>query len=172
METTTKAGIAMLCLSLATGAGGVGLVSFAHAIPVPQEPTPHALTGTVTGIVVQGCGYTNRRTTCYRPVVDYIDTVSGQSHQIVSRTSYRTTSPLRKGESVTVYVEKTGPAWLAMEWDARQARRQREYEDKRDFPLMMGWILIGCCAFGMLLGTGLIFWVDRSGDKHRTLRHE
>lgn len=164
METTTKVGLAVMCLSLSTGAGGAWLVKFAHAIPAPHEPTPRALTGTVTEIVVQSCGYSNRPATCYRPVVDYTDTTSGQSHQIVSRTGYRTSSPHRKGEGVTVYLEKAGTAWLALEWDARQAKLQREYEDKRHFPLVMGWLLAGCAAFGLLLGAGLIFWVDRSGS--------
>jgi hypothetical protein len=162
VETTTRVGLAVMCLSLTTGAGGAGLVKIAHAIPSPHEPAPRALTGTVSGILAEGCGYTNRRTTCYRPVVDYTDSLTGQPRQIVSRTGYRTKSPLRRGERVTVYIEKAGAAWLAMEWDERQARRQDEYETKRDFPLMMGWILIGCCAFGLLLGAGLIFWVDRS----------
>jgi hypothetical protein len=164
VETTTKVGLAVMCLSLSTGAGGAGLVKYARAIPAPDAAVPRALTGIVTGVVVEACGYINRRTTCYRPVVDYTDTSSGQSHQIVSRTSYRTSSPHRKGERVTVYVEKAGAAWLAREWDDRQATRQRDYENKRDFPLIMGWLLIGCCAFGLLLGAGLIFWVDRSGD--------
>jgi hypothetical protein len=29
----------------------------------------------------------------------------------------------------------------------------------------MGWLLIGCAAFGLLLGLGLIFWVDRSDER-------
>jgi hypothetical protein len=151
-----------MCLSLTTGAGGAWLVKFANAIPAPNDPTPRALTGTVTDILVQPCGNRNRRANCQRPVVNYTD-ISGQPQQLVSRTGYSPTSPLRKGERATVYVEKTG-AWLALEWDARQARRQREYEDRRGFPLVMGWLLAGCGALGVLLGAGLIFWVDRTGS--------
>jgi hypothetical protein len=164
VELQTKIGIAVMCLSLSTGAGGAGLVRYAHAMPAPHAPTPRALTGTVTGIVVEPCGNRRPPATCYRPVVDYTDTTTGQSHQIVSRTGYRPSSPHRKGERVTVYVEKAGAAWLAREWDERQARRQREYEDKRSFPLTMGWMLLGCGAFGLLLGAGIAFWVDRSGS--------
>jgi hypothetical protein len=161
-------GIAVMCLSLSTGAGGALLVKRAHAIPAPHQPTPRALTGTVTDIVVEPCGNSRPKPNCYRPVITYTDATDGsQPQQIVSRTGYRPSSPHRKGERVTVYIETGGAhgtAWLASEWDARQAKRQREYADARGFPLAMGWLLVGCAAFGLLLGAGLIFWVDRSGS--------
>jgi hypothetical protein len=70
VEKQTKVGLAVMCLSLSTAAGGAGLLKFAHGLA-----TPH------------------------------------------------------------------GPA---------------------EFPLTMGWLLIGCGAFGVLLGAGIAFWVDRS----------
>lgn len=163
MEAQTKIGIAVMCLSLSTGAGGAGLVKHAHAMPAPSSAAPRALTGTVTAIVVEPCGTPNRRTNCQRPVVNYTDG-SGEPRQIVSRTGYSPSSPHHKGERVTVYVETTGDAWLGLEWDARRARRQREYEDKRGFPLMLGWLLIGCGTLGLLLGAGIAFWVDNSSS--------
>lgn len=174
METTTKVGLAVMCLSLSTGAGGGLLVKHAHAIAAPQEPARRALTGTVTDIVVEKCGNSRPKPNCYRPVVTYTDPASngGEPQYLVSRTGYRPTSPHRKGERVTVYIEAGGSgsnssggnAWLAREWDDRQAKRHSEYAGKRDFPLTMGWLLVGCAAFGILLGAGLIFWVDRSGS--------
>lgn len=161
VEAQTKIGVAMMCLSLSTGAGGAGLVKHAHAMPAPPSARPRALTGTVTDILIEPCGSANRRASCQRPVIDYTD-ASGQPRQLVSRTGYSPSSPHGKGERVTVFIEPTGAAWLALEWDARQAKLQREYEGKRGFPLMMGWLLIGCSAFGLLLGAGIAFWVDRS----------
>jgi hypothetical protein len=37
-----------------------------------------------------------------------------------------------------------------------------------DFPRTMGWMLIGCGAFGLLLGLGVTFWVDRSDESPGT----
>jgi hypothetical protein len=167
---TTKVGIAVMALSLSTGGGGAFLVKWAHAMAAPREPEPRALLGTVVEIVAESCGTTNRRTTCYRPVVSYMDgaasgTSSGQPQQLVSRTRYRPSSPHQKGERVAVYIDSTGTGWLASEWAARQAERQREHEKARDFPLVMGWMLILCAAFGLLLGLGLIFWVDHSAER-------
>ena len=34
-----------------------------------------------------------------------------------------------------------------------------------DFPVTMGWMLIGCGAFGLLLALGIIFSVDRSYER-------
>jgi hypothetical protein len=164
VETQTTVGIAVMCLSLSTGAAGAGLLKFANGLAAPHEPARRSLIGTVPGILAQRCGNGNPPLTCYRPVVDYTDTASGESHQLVSRTGYRPSSPHRQGERVTVYIDPTGAAWLAPEWDAHQAARQRDYENKRSFPLTMGCLLIGCGAFGMLLGTGIAFWVDRRGS--------
>jgi hypothetical protein len=155
-----------MCMSLATGGGGALLVKRAHTITAPREPARRALTGTVTEVLVQPCGSRTRPSTCYRPVISYIDSdASGrQPQQIISRTGYRSSSPHEKGDRVTVYIEPGGMGWLAREWDARQAERQREYADARRFPLVMGWLLIGCAAFGLLLAAGLMFFVDRSHD--------
>jgi hypothetical protein len=172
VETTTKVGLAVMCLSLSTGAGGGLLVKHAHAIAAPPEPARRALIGTVTDIVVEQCGNSRPKPNCYRPVVTYTDPANGRQPQtLVSRTGYRPKSPHNRGERVTVYIESGGSgsgssggtAWLASEWDERQAERQRRYADKREFPLVMGWMLVGCAGFGVLLGAGLIFWVDRSG---------
>lgn len=31
----------------------------------------------------------------------------------------------------------------------------------------LGWLLVGCGGFGVMLGLGLIFWVDRSDEAPR-----
>lgn len=58
-------------------------------------------------------------------------------------------------------VEANGTAWIDAEWQDHQAERLRRFDDDRRFPLVMGWILVGCASFSVLLGLGLIFWVDR-----------
>jgi hypothetical protein len=163
----TKVGIAVMMLSLSTGAGGAFLVQKAHAIEAPRETERRALTGTVIEIVAEACGYTNSRTTCYRPVVAYTDSniEDDKPQQLVSRTRYRPSSPHNKGERVIVYVERSGDAWLATEWDARHAQRRQEYESTRGFPLTMGWLLLGCAAFGLVLGAGIAFWVDHRDER-------
>jgi hypothetical protein len=162
VQQTTVMGLVALCLSIAIGGGGMGLVRHARAMPAPEQPAMRTLAGTVVSVVVAPCGNVNRRRTCYRPAVDYSD--EGKRLQVVSRTAYSPSSPHKTGEKVTVLVEPNGTAWIASEWAERQAVRQRDYEGRRDFPLWMGWILVGCAGFSLLLGAGLIFFVDRSGD--------
>jgi hypothetical protein len=161
----TWVAVLVMCTSLSTAGFGALMVKRAHAIPVPRAPERRTVTGTVVDLVVQPCF--RRRSTCFRPVVSYSDTslAGGEPQQLVSRTAYSPSSPHKKGERVSVYIEsKGGAAWLAREWDERQAERQRQYEQKRDFPLGMGWLLIGGGAFGLLLAAGIAFWVDRSGN--------
>jgi hypothetical protein len=159
---TTVAAVVVLCLSLSTGAGGYVLVHKARAMPAPDARTRVTHTGTVVGMVVEPCSR-RRRGPCFRPVVDYREGDGGQPKQIVSRTRY-SSSPHKKGDRVGVIVALDGGVWIASEWEARQARLQDDYQDKRGFPLTMGWLLIGCAGFGILLAAGLAFWVDRSGD--------
>jgi hypothetical protein len=157
---TTTAGLIAAITSLAIGLGGAGFVRHARAIPLPATPPHHVLRGTVTELLVSPCGPRNRpRGPCFRPVVDYTD--EGRARQTVSRTRY-SDSPYRKGDRVDVFVERDGTAWNASEWEERAAARQRDYDKAHDFPNTMGWLLIGCAGFGLLLGAGLIFFVDRS----------
>ena len=99
------------------------------------------------------CGPRSRRSTCYRPIVGYAH--GGQPQRVASRSLYRPASPHRKGDAVAVLVEADGTAWLAPEWDARQAEREREHSSARNFPLLMGVLLLGCGGFGLLLATGI-----------------
>lgn len=151
----------MLCTSLLTGGGGWLLVRHAQAMRPPAEPTGRTIAGTVTEVVTETCGSGNRRRTCYRPVVSYVD--GGETRQIVSRTAYRP-SPHEKGDPAPVLVLTTGEAWMAAEWEARRDRRLDDFQRKRGFPLTMGWLLVGCAAFGVLLAAGLVFFVDRSSE--------
>jgi hypothetical protein len=131
-------------------------------MPAPVTPAHRIVPGTVSELLATPCGTANRpRGTCFRPVVDYTD--QGQAKQTVSRTRY-SDPPCRRGDRVDVFVESNGTAWNAAEWEARAAKNQDQYKRTRDFPLTMGWILVGCAAFGILLGFGLIFFVDRRGD--------
>ena len=42
-----------------------------------------------------------------------------------------------------VLVEPDGTAWTAPEWDTRLKERLRDYNSKRNFPLLMGVMLLG-----------------------------
>ena len=90
-----------------------------------------------------------------RPVVGY--TRDGQSLQVATRSLYRTSSPHRKGDRVGVVVGPDGAAWTAPEWDIRQKELLRDYASKRTFPLVMGVMLLGVAAVGILLATGVAF---------------
>jgi hypothetical protein len=157
---TTTAGLIAAITSLAFGLGGAGLVRHARAIPAPGTPVHRVLPGTVTELLATPCSQTRRhRGTCFRPLVAYTD--GGRAMQVVSETHYRP-PPYQKDDRVDVFVEANGTAWHAREWQDRRDERQRQYEQARELPLTMGWILVGCGAFGLLLGAGLIFFVDRS----------
>jgi hypothetical protein len=157
---TTTAGLLAAITSFVIGLGGAGFVRHARAIPAPVTPAHRVLSGTVTELLATPCSQTRRhRGTCFRPLVAYTD--EGQSKQVVSVTHYRP-PPYQKGDRVDVFVETNGTAWHAREWNDRRDERQHQYEQARGFPLTMGWILVGCSAFGLLLGAGLIFFVDRS----------
>lgn len=166
MTQQTWMAVLVMCTSLSTAGFGALLVKRAHAMPAPVPPPHRTLAGTVVDMVVEPCF--RRRSTCFRPVVEYADPTrtageGGAPQQIASRTAYSPSPPHKRGERVSVYIESTGgEVWLASEWDERQAQRQREYERKRNSPLMMGWLLIACGTFGLLLAAGLAFWVDHS----------
>jgi len=141
--------------SVMTGAGGGLLVHYARALPKPDTTRPAEIPGVVVEVLTVACGRPSRPATCYRPVVGY--THDGQSRQVATRSRYRTSSPHRKGDRVAVLVEPDGTAWTAPEWDSRQKERQRDYASKRNFPLLMGVLLIGVAAFGLLLAAGVAF---------------
>jgi hypothetical protein len=94
-----------------------------------------------------------------RPVVGY--TYGGRALQVASRHVYRP-SPHRKGDQVAVLVDTDGTAWIASEWDARQAERERDHASARNFPLVMGVLLLACAAFGILLGAGVALSARRA----------
>ena len=161
MAQTTMFGLLAIALSLALGAGGAGLLRHAAAIPGPIEPAHRTIDGEVIEVITQACGYTNRRWMCFRPVVGYMD--GGRARQVIARTATHP-SPSKKGDAAGVFVFADGTAWIASEWQWRQDVRRREHASARRTPTVIGWVLIGCAGFGALLGLGLIFWVDRSGE--------
>lgn len=71
-------------------------------------------------------------------------------------------APHNRGDALNVAIESDGTAWIEEDLKRRHGERRADYERVRGFPLTMGWLLVGCGAFGGLLGFGLIFWVDRS----------
>jgi hypothetical protein len=93
--------------------------------------------------------------------VAYTD--GGQTKQVAARTAYHPARHTR-GQAAGVAVLADGTAWIASELDERQAERRREHASRQGFPRMMGWVLGGCAVFAALLGLGLVFWVDRSGE--------
>lgn len=128
----------------------------------PPVVAPHrTLPGSVVEVLATPCRSRRNPGTCFRTVAGYTD--GGTPLQVASRSRYR---PARhqKGEALSVVVEADGTAWIDVEWREHQAGRLREHEDARSFPLMMGWLLVGSGGFGVLLGLGLVFWVDRSGE--------
>lgn len=160
---TTAAGLVMLGISLAVGLAGAGFVTNARAIPAPREPARRTLAGTVIEVLATPCfvrGSTARQT-CYRPVVAVTD--GGAAKQVTGRIAYHPARHAR-GEPASVAVLPDGTAWIASELDQREAEQRLQHARRQGFPRTMGWILVGCAAVGGLLGLGLIFWVDRSGD--------
>lgn len=159
MAPTTRAGLLVLVLSLPIWAGGIWLVRDARTRQPPVAAAHRTLPGSVVEIIATPCSARRSAGTCSRTVAAYVD--GGQSRQVVSLGRYR---PARhqRGEALSVIVDANGTAWIDIEWQDRQAERLRRFEDGRRFPLVMGWILIGCASFSVLLGLGLIFWVDRS----------
>jgi hypothetical protein len=151
--TTRVALLASLASTVMAAMGGV-LVRVALTLPQPDRHRPAEVAGVVLEVATTACGPRNRRTTCYRPIVGY--THGGQPQQVASRSLYRSTSPHRKGDAVAVLVEPDGSAWLAQEWDDRQAGRERDHASARNFPLLMGVLLLGCAGFGLLLAAGIV----------------
>ena len=85
--------------------------------------------------------------------------------QVVSRSAYRPAANA-KGERVSVILPSDGSSWIGAEWNAHQAELRRDFDSARGFPLMMGWLLVGCGGFGLLLAFGLVFFVDRSAENN------
>jgi len=156
---TTRFGLVTLVLSVPLWVAGGWLVQDARARVPPSVPPTRALPATVVELMATACGGRRSPGTCFRTVAAYTD--GGQPRQAVSRTRYR---PARhhRGESLSVIVEADGTAWIDVEWQARLDARQEAFERERRFPLVMGWMLMGCGAVAVLLGVGLIFWVDRT----------
>ena len=151
---TTRVALLASLTSAAMAAGGGLLVHAALAVPPPDRHRPPEVAGLVLEVATTACGPRNRRATCYRPIVGY--THGGQAQQVASRSLYRSASPHRKGDAVAVLVEPDGTAWLAREWDDRQTAREREHASARNFPLLMGVLLLGCAGFGLLLAAGIV----------------
>jgi hypothetical protein len=155
---THRAAALLVFLSSAlTAAGGGWLVYRALTLPAPDRRRPVEVSGRVIEVATASCGAGRRRGTCYRPIVGY--TRDGRTLQVALRSLYRP-SPNREGDRVAVLVEEDGTAWVASEWDTRQADRERDYRSARLFPLSMGVMLLACGAFGMLLAVVLAFARD------------
>lgn len=160
---TTAAGLVMIGISLAVGLAGAGFVTNARAVPAPEEPARRTLAGTVIEVLATPCFVRGNRAqqTCHRPVVAYTD--GGAARQVAGRIAYHPAQHAR-GEPASVAVLSDGTAWIASELDQRLAEERGQHTRRQGFPQTMGWMLMGSGAIGGLLGLGLIFWVDRSGD--------
>jgi hypothetical protein len=143
----------VLTISAAIAAGGAAALRHAAAIPDHVVPAHRVVGGRVVEVLTLVCGTGNRTRPCYRPVVDYV--VDGRPGQVVARTASNP-SPSRKGDAADVVVLAGGDAWIADEWRSRQAQSQRDADDARRFPRLMGWILVGCATLGGLLAVGVL----------------
>jgi hypothetical protein len=161
---TTPAGLLVLLLSCTTAAGGAFLVKRAQARPAPIVPGHRVVPGSVIEVQATPCPR-RRPGTCFRTIAEYRD--NGQPLQVASRGIYRPAAHAR-GDALSVMVEADGTAWIDEEWTRRLADRQADYARQRDFPLRIGWLLVGCAACGVLLGLGLIFWVAPDEAPSRT----
>ena len=162
MAPTTRAAILTACMSVVPLGGGIAAVRMAWAIPEPAVAPSRTQPGRVVEILSRICGTGNRRHTCYRPVVEYTD--AGAAKQVATRGAY-TPSPYARGAAAAVRIFADGTAWVDSEWQEREAVRRRDQASRRRFPLWMGWLLIGCGGFGLLLAAGLAFRVDTSGTE-------
>ena len=151
------------CLSLLTAGGGWLLVRRAHAVPAPATYDVATVPGTVIDVLATPCRARRSRGTCFLTVVGY--ELSGRAMQVVSRSAYRPAANA-KGERVSVILPSDGSSWIGAEWNAHQAELRRDFDSARGFPLMMGWLLVGCGGFGLLLAFGLVFFVDRSAENN------
>jgi hypothetical protein len=161
MAPTTLFGLVMLGASAILAAGAAGAWRQAAPRPAASAAAAREIEGRVVDVRAQTCGYANRTYPCYRPVVAYRD--GGLERQAVAR-SATNPPPMKMGDAAAVLVFADGAAWLAAEWRAGQAEREREDASSRRTPTMIGWLLAGCAVCSALLGLGLIVWVDRSGE--------
>ena len=162
VKSPARIALAVSLTSTAIGAGGGLLVHGALTLTPPDRLRPLEVSSLVLEVETTVCGPRNRRATCYRPIVGY--THGGQPRQVASRSLYRSASPHRKGDAVAILIEGDGTAWLAREWDARQAERGRDHASARNFPLIMGVLLLGCGGFGLLLAAGIALSTGREQD--------
>jgi hypothetical protein len=81
--------------------------------------------------------------------VDYV--VGGQTLQTASRSAYRTTSPFRVGDSVTVLVGQDGSVWLEPEWDTRRLAERRAVRRDKILFYVLGGLTLACALFGAVL---------------------
>jgi hypothetical protein len=162
VKSPTGLALAVSLASTAIGAWGGLLVHGALTLTPPDRLRPLEVSGLVLEVETTVCGPRNRRATCYRPIVGY--THGGQGRQVASRSLYRSASPHGKGDAVAILIEGDGTAWLAREWDDRQAARERDHASARNFPLIMGVLLLGGGGFGLLLAAGIVVSTGREQD--------
>jgi hypothetical protein len=131
------------------GAVGAVLVARARSLPYPAAPVFTQEAGRVVAVTTSRCGTKSRPHTCHRPVVDYV--AGGQARQTISRSAYRTTSPYRVGDSVTVLVGQDGSVWLEPEWDTRHAAERNEVRREKTMFYFLGGLTLACALFGAVL---------------------
>jgi hypothetical protein len=152
----------LLLPSLISGAIGAALVVHVHAMVPPDQIRPRAVPGTVVDLIGVPCFRRGGRPTqtCFRSIVDYED--AGRASRVESRKAYHPAKHARD-QKVEVLLAPDGTAFIDVEWETRQAELMRDFRSARNFPGLMGWLLLGGGALGLLFSAALIFFVDRSG---------
>jgi len=153
----------LLLPSLISGGVGAGLVVHVHAMVPPDQIRPRAVPGTVVDLIAVPCFRRGGRPTrtCFRSIVAYED--AGRPSRVESRSVYHPAKHARD-EKVEVLLAPDGTAFIDVEWETRQAELMRDFRSARNFPALMGWLLLGGGALGLLLSAALIFFVDRSKE--------
>ncbi len=144
----------MFTICVLFGGGGALLVRHARSLPMPDRTRPPEIAAVVFEVLATPCRRRRNSGTCFRPVASFAH--EGQTQQVAARGIY-SHSPVQKGDPVAVLVDKQGGPWLAFEWDTRLAEQERDATSARRFPLWMGYLILGCAAFGVLLSVGIAF---------------
>jgi hypothetical protein len=155
-RSATSVGLFLLIPTVFTLGGGWWLVRYANGIPVPEQTRPRAVPATVTELVAVPCFYRSGRPrrTCFRTVVDYEDP-AGSAKRLPSRKAYHPAAHAI-GSKVLVLVKPDGTVILDREWEADTASAVRDYKRARNFPLVMGWMVLVVGGFMALLVVGLV----------------
>jgi hypothetical protein len=82
--------------------------------------------------------------------------VDGETRQAVSRSGYRSASPFRIGESVTVLLANDGAVWLKPEWDSRHATELSGVRKDKALFYVLGALLVGCALFSAALVAAIL----------------